>query len=42
MARIQKKTKYYGVEFKVSVNKIIFDGVDSIKTQKIKKFKMQL
>jgi hypothetical protein len=32
----RKKTKYYGVVFKVPVNEIIFDGVGSIETQEDK------
>lgn len=32
----RKKTKYYGVVFKVPVNEIIFDGVDGIETQEDK------
>lgn len=32
----RKKTKYYGVVFKMPVNEIIFDGVDGIETQEDK------
>lgn len=35
-SKFRKKSRYYGVVFRVPINEVIFDGVDNVKTQQEK------